>query len=327
LGCAVDDVVVVPTLNVALDAPAGTVTFGATVAGLAVESCTTAPLAGAAPLSVTVPVDDVPAVTVDGLRVSDVTPTVTPGFTVTPTLAVELPKAAVIVAGVVAVTGNAPKENSPDVVPDETITFGGRLMAGLLADSVTSTCPAGAGALRLTKPTPPWPPVNVFTLTVNDDKDTEEPLMVSVLVSTVLSYEATTSTGVVTGTFWTFVVNVMLDAPTGTTMSGEIPTAGLLVVSFTIAPLVEGAGVAGIGPLKVTVPVTLVPPVAVLALSVRFVILTPGVFRLRLAAGAPTASIMALSAMGTGEVVIEKVPDVAPAGIVMLAGTDTNSGY
>ena len=63
-------------LNVALVAPAGTVTFGGTVAGLAVESCTTAPFAGAGTLSVTVPVDDVPAVTVDGLSVSDVTPPV-----------------------------------------------------------------------------------------------------------------------------------------------------------------------------------------------------------------------------------------------------------
>jgi hypothetical protein len=134
-------------------------------------------------------------------------------------------------------------------------------------------------------------------------------------------------TGVVTGTFCTFMPNVMLEAPTGTTMSGASATAGLLVVSFTIAPLVEGAGVAGIGPLKVTVPVTLVPPVAVLALSVRPVILTPAVFRLSVAAVAPAASIHELSAKGTGDVAIEKLPDMAPAGIVMLAGSETNSGY
>lgn len=183
----VDDVDVVPTLNVAVVAPAGTVTFGGTVAGLVVESCSTAPLAGAGPLKETVPVDEAPAVTVDGLSASDVTPTVTPGFTVTPTLAVDAPNAAVMVAGVVVVTGNALKEKIPDVEPAETNTFGGRLMAGLLADSVTSTCPAGAGAVRLTKPTPPWPPVNVFTLTVSDDNATEEPLIVRVLVSVVLS--------------------------------------------------------------------------------------------------------------------------------------------
>lgn len=129
------------------------------------------------------------------------------------------------------------------------------------------------------------------------------------------------------GTFCTFALKVVLDAPTGTTRDGEIPSAGLLAVSLTIAPLVAGAGVAGMGPLKVTVPVRLAPPVTVLALKVRLVILTPGVLRLRLAGGAPTASIDKLIACGTGRVVIENVPEVAPAGMVMLAGTTTNSGY
>jgi hypothetical protein len=90
----VDVVDVVPTVNVALVAPAGTVTFDGSVAGLAPDNCTTAPLAGAGPLSVTVPVEDEPAATVDGLSVSDVTPTVTPGLTVTPALAVDAPNAA-----------------------------------------------------------------------------------------------------------------------------------------------------------------------------------------------------------------------------------------
>ena len=135
-------------MNVALVAPAGTVTFEGTVAGLAPDNCTTAPLAGAGPLSVTVPVDDEPAATVDGLSVSDVTPTVTPGLMVMPVLAVELPNAAVIVAGVVVVTGNAPKEKSPELDPADTRTVGGRLTAGLFAESDTRTCPAGAGAVK-----------------------------------------------------------------------------------------------------------------------------------------------------------------------------------
>lgn len=177
-----DDVDVVPMLNVALVAPAGTVTFEGTIAGLAPDNCTTAPLAGAGPLRVTVPVEDEPAATVAGFSVSDVTPTVTPGLMVMPVLAVELPNAAVIVAGVVVVTGNAPKEKSPELEPADTRTFGGRLTAGLFADSVMSTCPAGAGPVRLTKPTPPWPPVNVLTFTVSEDNDTEEPLIVRVLV-------------------------------------------------------------------------------------------------------------------------------------------------
>jgi len=82
--CVVDDTLVVPTLNVAVVAPAGTVTVAGTVAGDTEESCTVAPPEGAGAFNVTVPVDDEPAVTVLGLSASDVTQTLTEGFTVTP---------------------------------------------------------------------------------------------------------------------------------------------------------------------------------------------------------------------------------------------------
>ena len=66
---AVDAVTaLVLTVNVALVAPAGTVTLEATLAApLLLESATCAPPAGAAPLSVTVPVEDcVPPMTLVG---------------------------------------------------------------------------------------------------------------------------------------------------------------------------------------------------------------------------------------------------------------------
>ena len=57
------------TGKVALVAPAGTVTLAETVAAtLLLERETTAPPLGAGPLSVTVPVEGVPPVTLDGLR-------------------------------------------------------------------------------------------------------------------------------------------------------------------------------------------------------------------------------------------------------------------
>jgi hypothetical protein len=62
------------TVNVALVAPAGTVTMDGTLAAavLLLESVTVAPLAGAAPLNVTVPVEDcTPPTTLVGFRESE----------------------------------------------------------------------------------------------------------------------------------------------------------------------------------------------------------------------------------------------------------------
>ena len=59
---------VVATVQVALEEPAGTVTLAGTpVAAEFSLSDTTAPPLGAAPLKVTVPVDELPPVTLDGL--------------------------------------------------------------------------------------------------------------------------------------------------------------------------------------------------------------------------------------------------------------------
>src|SRR5215210_2850257 len=63
----------VETVKVALVDPAGTVTLAGTVAAavLLLESATDAPPAGAAEVSVTVPVDELPPVTPVGLRLSE----------------------------------------------------------------------------------------------------------------------------------------------------------------------------------------------------------------------------------------------------------------
>lgn len=63
------------TVNVALVAPAATVTLDGTVAAevLLLESVTVAPPAGAAPLNVTVPVEEFPPVTLVGFSDSDET--------------------------------------------------------------------------------------------------------------------------------------------------------------------------------------------------------------------------------------------------------------
>ena len=63
----------VATVKVALVAPAGTVTLAGTVATvvLLLERLTTAPPAGAAPLSVTVPWEEFPPATLVGFSVSE----------------------------------------------------------------------------------------------------------------------------------------------------------------------------------------------------------------------------------------------------------------
>ena len=67
------DTALVVTANVALAAPPATVTLAGTVAadGLPLTSDTTAPPAGAGPLSVTVPVEGFPPTILDGFRERD----------------------------------------------------------------------------------------------------------------------------------------------------------------------------------------------------------------------------------------------------------------
>ena len=66
------ETVVVATLNVAVVCPAATVTLAGTCAdALLLERFTTAPPDGAAPVSVSVPVELLPPTTVVGLRETD----------------------------------------------------------------------------------------------------------------------------------------------------------------------------------------------------------------------------------------------------------------
>jgi hypothetical protein len=68
----VEPTVVVLTVKFAEVALAGTVTeLGTVAAGLALDSVTTAPLAGAGPVRLTVPVADWPPVTLDGATLNE----------------------------------------------------------------------------------------------------------------------------------------------------------------------------------------------------------------------------------------------------------------
>ena len=92
------------TVNVALDAPDGTVIVAGTVpkAVLDVLSVTVMPAPGAAPVSCTVPVDGDPPATVIGERVSDFTPS---------DIGVTAENSLVLPSGAVAVDETKPAES------------------------------------------------------------------------------------------------------------------------------------------------------------------------------------------------------------------------
>src|SRR3989442_1208178 len=88
-------------LKLALVPPAGTVTLEGTVAaGLLLESATCAPPAGAGPFSVTVPVEELPPVTLAGLRASDEMTGTAEGVTVSVAICAPPPYDADMVTGV-----------------------------------------------------------------------------------------------------------------------------------------------------------------------------------------------------------------------------------
>lgn len=80
------------------------------------------------------------------------------GTTVNPNVVVTPEYIAVNVTGVDMVTLPAPNVKVAEVAPDATVTNAGTVAAeGFELESATTAPPAGAGAVRLTVPVPPWP--------------------------------------------------------------------------------------------------------------------------------------------------------------------------
>jgi len=150
----------VETLKDALVAPADTVTDAGTLAiALELESDTASPPVGAAPESVTVPVEFAPEVTVDGLRVSAVAlgPTAT-GSRVSVADNVTPPPDTEIVTGVFVLTGEVPMLNPPAAANWGTVTeFGMVTRSGREVDSEKVMSPS-LGPAAVTRPNEPDEP-------------------------------------------------------------------------------------------------------------------------------------------------------------------------
>jgi hypothetical protein len=244
------------TVNVAVVAPAATVTSDGTVATvvLLLDSETTAPPLGAGALRVTVPLDEFPPITLVGLTLSALTEggvTVRDAVRVTPSCEPEM------VTEVEVPTGLVLTVNVAVVAPLATVTLAATVAtAVLLLDSDTRAPPLGAGPLRVTVPVDDVPPITLVGLTPSEDSVVGGGVTVSDAVRVAPLYPAEIVTDVEVDTVLVLTVNVTLVAPLATvTLDGTVATAALLLESETRAPP------PGAGALRVTVPVDEFPPV------------------------------------------------------------------
>jgi len=171
---------VVVIVNVAVVLPAGTATVAGTAAAeLLSDRDTVVPPEGAAPFRVTVPVEELPPITVLGLKLKPLTEG---GLIVKAAVLVTL-YTADTVTEVATATGVVVTVKVAVVAPGATVTLAGTWAALLLSDTVMTMPVAGAGPFSRTVPVDELPPTTDEGAKLTAVNDGELMVMTAVFVA------------------------------------------------------------------------------------------------------------------------------------------------
>ena len=292
-------------------------------AALLVESATKTPPAGAAALSVTVPAEGLPAVTLVGLRLKEVSTAA--GFTVSVAVFVTPRKSAEIITEVEVATDVVDTVKFAFVLFAATVTIAGTAAtAELLLDNLTSAPPAGAAAFSVTVPVDDIGPMTVAGLLDTDARSRRGFTVRTVdLVVPLKDAEMVTAVGAVTGIVCTSKLRVMSLIP------NRAPS-GLTLATPSLLEYLTKTGFSKLAaPLKVTLaPRMLSPPVTVAGRLSETIVVARGVIVITADFVTPLneAEIVTGVSSATTFVVIGKSACIAPGGTVTVAGTAATAG-
>ena len=257
------------------------------------------------------PVEEPPPVSVLGLNVSEVNEA---GFTVNVVVFVA-PSMAVSVTKVCAATPLVMIVKLVLVEPAGTVTLAGTCATEvLLLCSVTVAPPADAAPLRVTVPVELVPPTTVFGVLLNVERTGAVTVRFAFFVTVPYVAEITTVVFETTGVVVTVNVAEVLPAAIVT-----VPVAGTWATDVLLLCNVITAPPAGAAPFRVTVPVEFFPPTSVAGLSPSDDNTAAFTFKVAFLVTVPYVAEMTTGVfVDTGVVLIVKLAEVLPAGIVTL---------